>query len=179
MDSKAQEKLFDLLDALGAETVLEIKRILESSNKVASGMLLKSIDYAISKDKEGSFGIRLLAEDYWIYVNDGRRPGAKRPPYGQWAIDKYGKDPIGEWIRTRGIQFTTKSGRPMSLEQMGFLISRKIGRDGIKAVNFVERAIEKIKVMFADDLKNQWGEEYSKELENLFKRNFKSFKGIK
>jgi hypothetical protein len=172
-----QEKLFDLFDKLGPAMVLEIKKILSSSNKIASGLLYNSIDYAITSLGKGSnqYSLSLLAENYWIYVNYGRKAGSKRPPYGQFALDKYGSDPIGDWIKTRKIQFLTKSGRPMSLNQMSFLIARKIGRDGIAPVLFLEKTIQMIQETFTDDLKNQWGDAYLEELEKTFKQRQKEF----
>jgi hypothetical protein len=168
MDSKSEEKLLDLLDAIGAESVLNIKRILESSNKVASGMLLRSIDYALTMDG-GKWGMTILAENYWYWINYGRNANSKAPPV---AV-------IERWIEQKGIPLVDRTtGRPIKLKSLAFIIARSIGQKGWQpastigtpnaAANFLEQTIATINQTFAEDLKTQWGDEYEKEIERMF-----------
>lgn len=169
----SEEKLLDLLDQLGEESVLNIKRILESSNKVASGTLLRSIDYALTSSG-GKKGFTILAEPYWYWINYGRSADRRPPP----------QSAIREWILDKKIPLVDRrTGRPIGLNQLAFVIARAIGRDGWKtaglrdnkAAGFLEQTIQFITTTFADDLKNQWGDEYEKEIEAMFLKAKKKF----
>lgn len=69
-------------------------------------------------------------EDYWKYVEYGRRPG-KRPPI----------DAIEQWIKVKPIIPDPINGRVPTTKQLAFLISRKIGMEGTKAQRPLEKAV--------------------------------------
>lgn len=71
---------------------------------------------------ETSFSVSFELEDYWKYVEYGRRAG-KRPPISA----------IEEWIRVKPVIPNAINGRIPDTRQLAFLIARKIGRDGIPA----------------------------------------------
>lgn len=98
---------------------------------------LKALQYRIADKitvKVNAFGnkydVVLNLPEYWKYIEDGRKPGAKMPP----------EKPIIEWIKFKGI---TPRDKKITEKQLSFLIRRKIGRDGIKATHFLADAIEK------------------------------------
>ena len=65
---------------------------------------------------------------YAVFVSAGRRRGAKAPP---WKT-------IGKWADDKGIQFNKSTGSGfITKDSRNFLISRAIGRDGIKAKPFL------------------------------------------
>lgn len=81
-------------------------------------------------------GIRL--ETHWRWVEYGRLPG-KFPPL----------DRIKQWIQDRNIipyPYTTPSGRQVipTLDQLTFLISRKIATDGIQPRPYLQESINEI-----------------------------------
>lgn len=69
-------------------------------------------------------------EEYWKYVEYGRRPG-KRPPI----------DAIEQWIKVKPIIPDPINGRVPTTKQLAFLISRKIGMEGTKAQRPLESAM--------------------------------------
>lgn len=67
------------LEKVGKETVQYLRKILLEENKVATGNLLRSLDYKVIKDIDGLM-LKIIALDYFKNVDDGRRPGSKMPP---------------------------------------------------------------------------------------------------
>lgn len=84
-------------------------------------------------------------EDYWKYVEYGRRPG-KRPPI----------DAIEQWIKVKPIVPDPINGKIPSTRQLAFLISRKIGMEGTKAQRPLESAMYSDNMeMLINQLKNE------------------------
>lgn len=69
-----------------------------------------------------TFSVIFELEDYWKYVEYGRRPG-KRPPINV----------IEEWIRVKPVIPNAINGQIPDTKQLAYLIARKIGRDGTPA----------------------------------------------
>lgn len=70
-------------------------------------------------------------EDYWKYVEYGRKPG-KHPPI----------DPIEEWIKVKPIIPDSRTGKIPTTKQLAYLISRKIGREGTKGQYPLKQTLE-------------------------------------
>lgn len=120
------------VDKFGADFISELAKQLISADKVASGKLLKSLNYQVIEVLENLL-IKINAEDYLIYVDKGRRPG-KQPP----------KSSIIKWMDVRKIKGRDSKGRFIKKEQAAFLIARKIGRDGIKPTNIIKKSLDNI-----------------------------------
>lgn len=142
-----------LLRTIGEDLVLRIIQILKLKNKVATGNLIDSIDYLIG-EKKGEKTIRLLADYYFTFVNNGRRPGSFVP-----------RAELLEWMKVKGIP-----------EEAYWPINYKIKRDGIKATFVLEEVLSQLENQYATELESLWGEAYSKEFERIFKNNFRSNK---
>lgn len=99
---------------------------IEVSDHVDTGTLQSSI--------HTSFGylqavVRPQAK-HAIYVHEGRRPGAKMPPFGE-------RSSLGSWARRRGIE--------------PFVVARSIARKGIKKDTFMTDAFVKVKPYIEND----------------------------
>lgn len=141
-------KIFrQVLEATGSNLVNRIVRILGSNNKVASGRLINSVEYIIG-EKEGQLFLELLMEDYWIYVDRGRKPGKFAPISA-----------LKSWTRYKGLP-----------ESAAWAINWKIKREGIKALPFLEQAISQIEEEFSKSLEEKWGSEIGKELGERLQR---------
>ena len=86
-------------------------------------------------------------EDYYKYIELGRKAGAKFPPLS--AIEK--------WINYRKIvprPITLKSGKTSipTVKQLSFLIARSISEHGIKARPYMKETIEQAQKMFINRL---------------------------
>lgn len=100
-------------------------------DKKATGNLVSSIT-PLQVEFGGSTltGAMSLAS-YWKYVEYGRKPG-KWPP----------QDKILKWIKDKPVKPSPdKSGRIPTEKQLSFLISRKIGLNGIKPGNQLEESM--------------------------------------
>lgn len=110
------------LDALGREYVAELTQQLISTDKVSTGNLINSLDYEVLETVNGLV-LKIIADDYLQYVDQGRRPG-KRPP--QKAILK--------WVENKGIKI-----KKQTPSQTAFVIARSIGKKGIKPTNVLKK----------------------------------------
>lgn len=99
------------------------------SNKVASGKLRDSVQVK-KVDRDGSFVIEVLMEEYWQWVQSGRAKGKKGVPV----------DVIEEWIKQRMITGRDKKGRFIKRRSFAFAIQQNIKKFGIKPSNFLDKA---------------------------------------
>ena len=107
------------LDEYAKEAEALYKRKLTDKGINASYTLLNSVE-TTAKRNDDVFTVSISLEDYWYYVENGRKPG-KFPP-----INK-----ILEWIRVKPvIPYSDSRGRLPTEEQLAFLIARKIAEQG-------------------------------------------------
>lgn len=105
-----------------ADKILEIYHKQLKAFKLDNSGLAKTADVEVNMN-----GTRLVIsmkmEDYWKYVEYGRRPMQKFPP----------PDVIKDWITVKKIVPRPVNGKVPSTNQLAYLIGRKIARDGIPA----------------------------------------------
>lgn len=117
---------------LASEFAQAYKQSLVADNKLASGSLTKNIKSRVKYDGKW-LEIILSLEDYWKYVEYGRKPG-KFPP-----IDK-----IRNWILIKPIlPRPLSNGKLPTTNQLAYLISRKIATKGIKPTYALRDSITK------------------------------------
>ena len=88
MDNLIQfPKLADVLYEFAVEVRNLYQDNLILNNRIASGNLLNNIDFRL-KINDSAYSVIFSMEDYWWYVENGRKAG-KRPPM----------DKILEWIK--------------------------------------------------------------------------------
>lgn len=110
--------------------VVELKNKLTANGSNASATLANSIR-GIVKQNGKYILISIQLEDYWQYVENGRRAG-KYPPIN--AIKK--------WISVKPVlPRPLKSGKLPTTNQLAFLIARKISKVGIKPKPFLKPTI--------------------------------------
>lgn len=110
------------LEELGREYIEEIKKILISDNKVASGALINSLRYEVVLTPSG-FQLQIYSLDYMKEVDKGRRAGARMPPPNK----------IIPWVESKGMNFEG------NLKSTAFAIAKSIGIKGTKATNILDR----------------------------------------
>ena len=109
--------------------IQEARNNLQENGSNASYNLFNSFEKYIEIG-EDYFSVKVSMEDYWPYVEKGRGAG-RFPP-----VDK-----IREWIQVKPIQaIPDVNGRIPSVEQLTFLIGRKIAEEGTEAKPFFEPA---------------------------------------
>lgn len=147
--------LYDVLERYSTEFVNELQMKLLENNSNASGTLVNSLHYIIEKGGT-SVSVSIGLEDYWKYVENGRGAG-KFPP-----IDK-----IREWIRVKPVIPEVINGKLPTVEQLAFLISRKIALEGTKGTHFFTEAQKDINNRFMQAIELAIVEDLQTEMDDI------------
>ena len=130
------------------------------SAPIASGQLLNNIDVVWEGSfDEGDLTLLVKMEDYWYYVNYGRKPGKWPPiaPIDKWVVSKRG---LRDVVRDQ-------SGRFIKRKSLVFLIRRSIGELGWKGTEFLQNAAANSQALISKEMGEAFGEWFgSKILEN-------------
>lgn len=106
----------ETINKWAAKVESEMKSLLQSGGKVATGTLIESIKVVQSTSSD-QISINLTMTDYGRNVISGRRAGAKMPPVSS----------IREWLSVKGIPQTA-----------AFSIAKSISVKGIKPFDFTK-----------------------------------------
>ena len=117
------------------------------AEQMNNGELYRTISYSVSTGNSG-WVISVSLENYWKYIEYGRRPG-KMPPVSA----------IENWINVKQIiphSMTLKSGKTVipTIPQLSFLIARSIGRRGIAPKPLFQKSFEAAKQQFIQVIKD-------------------------
>lgn len=124
------ENVNRVLTDFGYEFKQQIRDKIFAENAVATGELLNSIDFEVEFDETEGFTLWLLHADYFHYVNENTRP--HWPP----------KLPIAQWIIDKPVQpYPDSNGRVPTVDQLNFLIRRKISEEGTQGHYFFEATL--------------------------------------
>jgi hypothetical protein len=123
-----------------------VRMVMESNvginSKTGSNTLVNSNIYntlSVKATNDGDLIFDIILNDYLVFIESGRRKGAKFPPV----------EPIVKWARSRGIPTDNSTI---------YLIRRAISRDGIKPRPFMAHVLEEID--------REWNEQLADELFN-------------
>lgn len=170
---------YDILREYEQTVTDALIKSLESNNKVASGVLAQSIE-AKTKILGQSISLQVYMNDYWKYVDGGRKKGSKQPPQdamlkhiavrGEWHAKK-ASDISKFYTNKKGLKVARKNPLPMdkARKSLAFLIGRSIKRKGIKPTNFVEEGIVGIERQLEADLLEAVGRQIEVQLTVLDK----------
>ena len=93
------------------------------------------------------FEVTFNAPEYWKYANYGRPPG-KMPPVSA----------IEEWITRRRIVPEPNTSTP-NVTSLAYVIARKIGKEGTKGTNFLEKSLDEQKEYWMSTISAAIGED--------------------
>ena len=135
------------LNDFGDFIITNYKSQLEAE-QMNNGELYRKISYSVSTVNSG-WVISVSLADYWKYIENGRRAGAKMPPL----------EVIEKWIDVKQIKphsMTLKSGKTVipTPPQLPFLIARSIGRRGIPPKPLFKNSFEAAKKQFIQVIKD-------------------------
>lgn len=102
---------------------------IDEAGRVASGELKNFESYFVLGEEH--FHIFFNLQEYWKYVEEGRRAG-KQPP----------SSAIENWIQVRHLVPSPVNDKIPSTKQMAYLIARKIGREGYEGKHPLRNALE-------------------------------------
>ena len=118
------KKLKEAIELFGKELAEIAFDLVKNEPKVNTGKLRDSFKPEVKETAFGtSYTLLMWAEEYFIFVDDGRKPNSKPPPIA----------PIKKWCSQKGID-----------EDLAYAIAKSIGRKGIPATNISERMMKKI-----------------------------------
>jgi hypothetical protein len=145
------------------ERMLELYRNQLIDKNINASNTLSNTATTIVEVDGTTLSVSFNLEDYWKYVEYGRRPG-KRPPI----------DAIEQWIKVKPIIPDPINGRVPTTKQLAFLISRKIGMEGTKAQRPLEKAVYSDSMeLLINQLKNeivgQLNEQISNEISKIYR----------
>lgn len=125
------KNLKEALETYGQVLEEQYREGIANTNAFASGRLFDSVHHIVTVE-DHTIDLSLSLEDYWKYVEEGRKPG-KFPP-----LDK-----IEEWIRIKPVApYPDARGRVPSNSQLAFLIGRKIAEEGTEGKHLLQNAID-------------------------------------
>lgn len=135
------------LNDFGKFIITNYKSQLEAE-QMTNGELYRTISYSVSTVSSG-WVISVSLAEYWKYIENGRRAGAKMPPVSA----------IENWINVKQIiphEMTLKSGKTVipTIPQLSFLIARSIGRRGIPPKPLFKNSFEAAKQQFMQVIKD-------------------------
>lgn len=109
--------------------IAQARANLETNNTNATRELYDSMEKIIEIG-EDRYSVKISLADYWTYVENGRGPGKFPPPPA-----------IRNWIEVKPVNpYPLANGKTPSVDQLTFLIGRKISQEGTEAQPFIEPA---------------------------------------
>ena len=154
--------LTKVLNDFGEYFIELARQNLTNNNSNASNNLYNSFEKIIEVG-EDYFSVKISLEDYWKYLESGRRPGKYPPPQA-----------IRNWIELKPVQPTPGlNGKTPTVEQLTFLISRKIATEGTQAQPFFEPAKEEAIRYFEEKIDQAIDEDVSDYILEIVEKGLK------
>ena len=133
-----------------------VRMVMESNvginSKTGSNTLVNSNIYktlSVKATNDGDLVFDIILNDYLVYIENGRRKGAKMPPV----------EPIVRWAKQHGIPTDNSTI---------FLIRRAISRDGIKARPFMAHVMEEVDWEWRNNLSDKLFDKIMEEIDKFF-----------
>lgn len=143
----------DVLNDFGKFLVEEYKDRLITENVNASDELYNSVRYMVEQGNN-KFEVKLELAHYWKYVENGRKAG-KWPPIS--AIEK--------WVEIKPVlPRPMDNGKLPTTQQLAFLISRKIGLEGIAPRPLLQKSVDNIWNVFEEYIAEAFAKDLEKEI---------------
>lgn len=135
-----------------------------SGGKIASGNLLNSAEVSVEQH-EFRYDAVIHLEDYWKWVEGGRKPGGKLPPISK----------LVEWVKIKPVlPRPAKNGRIPTPEGLAWAIAKKIQREGVEPFPALAESVEEVLSLFAQRLAEALAEDIGEEV-SLQLHEFKGF----
>lgn len=121
-------RLTEVLNAFADAFIQNARDNLQANQSNASYNLYNSFEKIIEVG-EDYYSVKISLADYWKWTNNGRGPG-KFPP----------TDKIRDWIEVKPVNIQPLNGKTPTVDQLTFLISRKIAKEGTEGNKFFDEA---------------------------------------
>lgn len=150
------ENLIETLQEWGEIIAQQYKDTLNNEGITASGKLVDSVRSVFSHNGT-IYEVSLSLEDYWKSIEYGRPP-TKNSGNGEL------RRAILEWITAKPVIKRPYNGKLPTDEQLAFLISRKIHREGYKGRQPLQRTIDELRDDILADIKEAVEKDLSEEV---------------
>lgn len=156
------DHLREVLERYAVELRNEYQDNLIRSDRVASGDLLNTVEYEV-KDKNGTYTVSLRLQDYWKWVESGRPPTQKG---GNGDL----RTAILEWIKIKPVlPKPDNNGKLPTPQQLAYLISRKIHKEGYEGTQDLRKATESVWDRFVYEIYEAIDKDWDSALIKIFK----------
>lgn len=127
---------FNALEKVLYDYAVEVRNLYQDnliqSDRIASGDLLNSVEFEVTKGDE-SYEVSLILADYWKAVEFGTKP--HHVPY----------EDLLRWVKIKPvIPRPGKDGQIPSQESLAYLIQRSIGEKGTQGSEDLTRTLEAV-----------------------------------
>lgn len=136
LDRELKKRIDITIEFWGKELIEAVAKALKDKGVTFSGgsesELIGSAELKVGLN---DFSAKLFMNDYWVFVDQGRKRG---------GVSEAGKKKIERWVKRKGIErFKNDKKLPFKkqLENLTYLITRKIARSGYKGKFFIDEAI--------------------------------------
>lgn len=150
------EEIEQILYQVAMDVAMDYQAELRSFDSIATGNL-NNVDFEVNI-QGGTYKISLILQDYWKYVEQGRKPG-KFPNVGK----------LQEWIKVkRLVPRPMKDGKLPTEKQLTFMIGNSIKEKGIPAKPALANALRKNETHL-NKIKEAVGKSLDKEIKQMLK----------
>lgn len=126
--------LTDILTEMAVEIRNVYRQKLLKGDKIAKGTLHDNLETDVNVT-DIDFNVFMTLPKHWLYVEKGRRKGAKMPPV----------EPIEQWIKDKGIPYD-------KINSLAWYISKSISKNGIEPTHFLEDSVNEVWAKYKDKI---------------------------
>lgn len=154
------DNLTAVLERFAVELEAEYKKNLKQSGRIATGQLHDTAKCEVIK---GDYTVVFHLQDYWKYV-EGGRPKTMSGGTGEL------RRKILEWLEVKRILPTPmKNGKLPTPQQLAYVISRKIHKEGYKGTQDLSKATDTIWERYREEIYNAIDADFDSAIINIFK----------
>lgn len=148
-----------VLEQYARQLVAQYRENLAKGNRNASNRLADTVKAEVEVN-ETTISVELTLQDYWYYVDNGRKAG-KMPPISK----------IEEWIKVKR-PFGKSHKTIPSPRTQAYLIARKIGREGTRGTHDLRNASDMTYNAFRARLEQAIAEDVGNYTATIFREAF-------
>lgn len=147
MEFESWDNLEQVLDEYKNAFQAGLQEHLQKDGSNASYSLLNSIEMKVEVDDK-VYSVHCSLLDYYKYLDEGTPPHKKK---GDGTFVKM----IKKWILVKPVKpYPTANGKLPTVDQLTFLISRKIRLNGTEGTKFFTNTKEQINEVYKDKIKS-------------------------
>jgi hypothetical protein len=136
---QTDDKILRIVQNWGNEFIAQMQNRLRIKKTNASSSLAQSIQPQIKPTQTG-YNLSILMNDYWLYVENGRKPTTKG---GDGQLYKN----IYEWIQNKQPMqriVAQSTDKIKATKSLAYVITRKIHREGTKPQPFISPGLKQV-----------------------------------